>query len=229
MKLSTMKKVIIICSGGMDSVTMLHDLNQCYSVVGVVSFNYGQKHKLELAKARLNATKLGLEHIVVNLSNIKPLLASSSLIDNVAVPEGHYEAENMKSTVVPNRNMIMISIATAYAISKGANYIAYGAHSGDHYIYPDCRPEFIEKLNEVIKICDFNPIELLAPYSDLTKEDILRIGIPLGVDYKETLTCYNGRKIACGRCGSCQERLEAFAKVGQVDPLDYVTRKIIAK
>jgi 7-cyano-7-deazaguanine synthase len=223
-----MKKCIAIVSGGMDSVTLLYQLVKDYEVVGVLSFDYGQRHSKEILFSALNCKKLGIEHHIITLP-YKFLFGESSLTSNNEIPEGHYEQENMKSTVVPNRNMIMLSLATAYAISKDAEFIAYGAHSGDHYIYPDCRPEFIDKLNEAIKICDFKERALIAPFSNYTKKDILEIGINLGVDYNWTWTCYVGGDKACGKCGSCQERLEAFKLLNLEDPLEYESREIIKK
>jgi 7-cyano-7-deazaguanine synthase len=215
-------KIVVILSGGMDSTTMLYDLFEDgdNDIVGVLSFNYGQKHKKELLYAEKTCRKLGLEHQIINLSSIKPFL-KSSLTSNSKIPEGNYADENMKQTVVPNRNMIMLSIATAYAISKGARKVFYGAHAGDHTIYPDCRPEFIEAVNRVTMICDWTPIEIIAPYINLNKSDIVSIGQKLHVPYKDTWTCYKGKVLACGKCGSCTERLEAFANNGIKDPIKY--------
>ena len=135
---------------------------------------------------------------------------------------GHYAGENMKNTVVPNRNMILISIAAAYAMGKAdADALYYGAHSGDHTIYPDCRPEFIQHLSETVKLADWNPVTLEAPFSDIDKGDIVKIGLKLGVDFSLTHTCYNGTRPACGVCGSCNERLEAFEKNNTTDPVEY--------
>lgn len=222
-------KLVVICSGGMDSVTLLHKANKEHEVLGVLSFDYGQRHKKELIAAAENAALLGLEHHIVDLQNIKPFLKGSALTDEIDVPEGHYEENNMKLTVVPNRNMIMLSIATAYAISKGAERVAYGAHSGDHTIYPDCRPEFIFAMNEVMKVCDFKPIHLYVPFMEMNKVSILKEGLELGVDYSKTWTCYKGGDKACGVCGSCQERLEAFKENNIEDPLEYEHRNIIKK
>lgn len=215
------KKIIVILSGGMDSTTMLYDLGQTNKIVGVLSFNYGQRHKKELEFAKKTCEILKLEHHIVDLSNIKELLGGSSLTDNIDVPEGHYQQENMKLTVVPFRNTIMLSIAGGYAISKGAQYIAYAAHAGDHAIYPDCRPLFVQELNKSFKVADYKPVKILAPYLKLNKISILKKGIKLGVPYQNTWTCYNGREKACGKCGSCQERLEAFEKNKIKDPLEY--------
>lgn len=216
-----MKKLVVICSGGMDSVTMLYELKEKYDIVGVLSINYGQRHFKELQCASTVCDLLGLEHQIVDLKNIKKLLGGSALTDDIDVPEGHYEGKNMKLTVVPFRNTIMLSIAAAYATSKGAQYVAYGAHSGDHAIYPDCRPLFVEELNKAFKVADYKPVKVIAPYLKLNKISILKRGLKLNVPYESTWTCYKGGKKACGKCGSCQERLEAFKKNNIEDPLEY--------
>ncbi|MGB1030325.1 MAG: 7-cyano-7-deazaguanine synthase, partial [Pseudoalteromonas marina] len=145
----------------------------------------------------------------------------SSLTDNIDVPEGHYEEESMKSTIVPNRNMILLSLAVGYAVSLKASQVYYGAHSGDHAIYPDCRPEFVQKMDDVCRIANYDAVEIFSPYLNNTKIDILTDGIKMGLDYSQTWTCYNGREKACGKCGACQERLEAFALNNITDPLEY--------
>ena len=184
-------KGIVILSGGMDSTTMLYDLTkQGNEIVGVLSFNYGQRHKKELEFAEKTTSKLGLEHHVVDISNIVGLLGGSALTDDIDVPYGHYEAENMKLTVVPNRNMIMLSIAVGYAVSKEAEFVAFGAHGGDHAIYPDCRRSFVEALNESTRIANYQPVEVIAPYLEKDKGDIAVIGTEVGVPYEDTLTCY---------------------------------------
>ncbi|HAB79167.1 MAG TPA: 7-cyano-7-deazaguanine synthase QueC, partial [Glaciecola sp.] len=165
--------------------------------------------------------ELGIEHKVVDISAINSLLGGSSLTDDIAIPEGHYEADNMKSTVVPNRNMILLSLAIAYAVSLEADTVYYGAHSGDHAIYPDCRPEFVQKMDEVSRIANFQPVTISTPFVDMSKIDILARGMDLGLDYTHTWTCYNGREKACGKCGACVERLEAFSSNQQVDPIPY--------
>jgi len=189
-------------------------------IVGVLSFNYGQKHKKELLCAAKTCKKLKLEHKIVDLSGIKDLL-KSALTTNQAIPEGHYADPNMKLTVVPNRNMIMLSIATGYAISNGAKRVFFGAHGGDHAIYPDCRAEFIRQLTMATEICDYIPVTIEAPYINRNKTDIVKLGLLMGVPYQDTWTCYKGRKLACGKCGSCVERLEAFTKNNIKDPIKY--------
>ncbi len=137
------------------------------------------------------------------------------------IPEGHYAADNMKSTMVPNRNMILISLAIAYAVNENASEVWYGAHSGDHTIYPDCRPEFVEAMGKASLLANYDPIAVVAPYLNGDKIEILRDGLAMGLDYGKTWTCYNGRELACGKCGSCVERLEAFTLNNATDPLVY--------
>ncbi|WP_337840325.1 7-cyano-7-deazaguanine synthase QueC [Rheinheimera sp.] len=215
------QKVVVIYSGGMDSFTVLHKAIADGHEVHALSFNYGQRHVKELDCARQVCQELGLSHKVVDISAINQLLAGSSLTDNIDVPEGHYAADNMKSTVVPNRNMILLSLAVGYAVSLNARAVYYGAHSGDHFIYPDCRPEFVLKMHEVCQIANYEPVDIVSPYLNGNKIDILRDGLAMGLDYSKTWTCYNGRAKACGKCGSCQERLEAFALNHVQDPLVY--------
>jgi len=157
----------------------------------------------------------------VDISAINQLIGGSSLTSDIEVPEGHYEEESMKQTVVPNRNMILLSMAIGYAVSLEAEKVYYGAHSGDHAIYPDCRPEFVQKMNDVSAIANYQPVEIYSPYLQVSKIDILTDGLKMGLDYSLTWTCYNGREKACGKCGACQERLEAFEKNGCTDPLAY--------
>lgn len=222
-------KTLAVVSGGMDSITMLHDLHAQGHELSVVSFNYGQRHVKELEVAKANAEALGLEHKIVDMSFLSQLLDKSALTGDTDVPEGHYADENMKQTVVPNRNMIMASLAIGMAVNNGQEAVALGVHSGDHAIYPDCRPEFIEKLDAVARIANYEPVQILAPYLDMDKTSIIQRGLEVGVDYSKTWTCYKGGQIACGACGSCQERLEAFENNGIADPLEYATRELQPK
>ncbi len=216
-----MKKAIVILSGGMDSTTLLYQvLSQGYEV-HALSFNYGQRHKVELEYAKKTCDKLEISHIVADITGINQLLQGSSLTSDIPVPEGHYAQETMKQTVVPNRNMILLSLATGYAVSLGANNVFFGAHAGDHAIYPDCRNEFIEELNKSTRIANYVPVEIHAPFIKMDKGDIAILGVKLGVDFSLTHTCYKGEDISCGKCGACVERLEAFAKAGVIDPKQY--------
>lgn len=214
-------KIVAVVSGGMDSVTILHKLVREGNEVKAISFNYGQRHVKELEMAKQNCKDLGIEHKIVDMTFLKELVSNSALTSDIEVPEGHYEDENMKLTVVPNRNMIMASIAIGWAVNLEYDAISLGVHAGDHAIYPDCRPEFIISLNKVAKIANYKPIQVLAPALYYTKVEILGEGLKLGVDYAKTWTCYKGKEKACGKCGSCQERLEAFRKNGAQDPLEY--------
>ena len=215
------QKVVVIYSGGMDSFTVLNKVLQEGFDVHATSFNYGQRHSKELLFAKAVTEKLGITHKIVDISPINQLIAGSALTDDIDVPEGHYEELSMQQTVVPNRNMIMLSLAVGYAVSIKAEAVYFGAHSGDHAIYPDCRTEFVDAMNAVCKIANYASVEVRAPYLQSDKIQILADGIRMKLDYADTWTCYNGRKKACGKCGACQERLEAFAKNGLIDPLPY--------
>ncbi|NMM40247.1 7-cyano-7-deazaguanine synthase QueC [Pseudoalteromonas arctica] len=215
------QKVVVIYSGGMDSFTVLNKALQQGRDVYALSFDYGQRHVKELKVAASVCEKLGVPHKIVDISAINQLIGGSSLTDDIDVPEGHYEAENMKSTIVPNRNMILLSLAVGYAVSLKASQVYYGAHSGDHAIYPDCRPEFVQKMDDVCRIANYDAVEIFSPYLNNTKIDILTDGIKMGLDYSQTWTCYNGREKACGKCGACQERLEAFSLNNITDPIEY--------
>ncbi|MFT4789877.1 MAG: 7-cyano-7-deazaguanine synthase [Paraglaciecola sp.] len=215
------QKVVVIFSGGMDSFTVLNLAVKQGLEVFALSFNYGQKHKKELDYAARACQELGVHLKIVDISTINQLIGGSSLTSDIEVAEGHYEEESMKSTVVPNRNMILLSMAVGYAVSIDANKVYYGAHSGDHAIYPDCRPEFVHKMNDVCAIANYEAVEIVTPYLDVSKTAILTAGLKMGLDYNLSWTCYNGREKACGKCGACQERLEAFTENGVTDPLEY--------
>ncbi|OZB05647.1 MAG: 7-cyano-7-deazaguanine synthase QueC [Idiomarina sp. 34-48-12] len=216
-----MAKVVVIYSGGMDSFTVLnHAVRQGHDVYAL-SFNYGQRHVRELDAAARVCKQLGIPHKIVDITAINSLLAGSSLTSDIDIPEGHYAEESMQSTVVPNRNMILLSLAIGYAVSIDAEAVYYGAHSGDHAIYPDCRPEFVEKMNDVSLIANYEPVRIEVPYLRNNKAEILADGLRMNLDYSQTWTCYNGREKACGKCGACVERLEAFAANQVTDPLQY--------
>lgn len=228
-----MGKCIVLLSGGMDSATLLGLACSRFDKVMALSIDYAQRHKVELQSAKAVAQHFQVHHEILDITNINHLLAGSSLTSDVPVPHGHYEDETMKQTVVPARNTILLSIAAGWAISQGFNTVAYAAHAGDHAIYPDCRLDFVQALQQVFDIFDYNPMKLWAPFLDLDKAGILRIGIPLGVPYEKTWTCYDPQynphdkldlkqNWACGKCGSCQERLESFSKIGVQDLVKYV-------
>lgn len=217
---------IAIFSGGLDSTVLLHQLQAQGDRVLALSVDYGQRHRRELEHAERIAHGLGIEWQLADLSAIRPLLAGSSQTsDDVPVPHGHYAAENMKQTVVPNRNMIMLAVAAGWAISRQANRVAYGAHAGDHTIYPDCRPEFAAALASAIGLADWHHVDLHCPFLAMSKADIVRLGADLAVDFQATWSCYEGGELHCGRCGTCVERREAFQRAGVLDPTQYISRR----
>ena len=215
-----MKDSIIIVSGGMDSVTLLYDYKDRIALG--VSFDYGSNHNAkEIPFARWHCEQLGIEHITIDLAFMPKYFKSSLLEGADAIPEGHYADENMKSTVVPFRNGIMLSIAAGIAESRGLKYVMMANHGGDHTIYPDCRPEFVEAMSEATKAGTFPGIEILAPYTDITKADIALRGKALGIDYSKTWSCYKGGDVHCGKCGTCMERKEALRDAGIADTTIY--------
>jgi 7-cyano-7-deazaguanine synthase len=202
-------------------------VNRNYEII-LISYNYGQRHKKEIVYAQQCAENLGVQHHIVDLQVLSNLLGGSSLTsEEIGVPDGHYAEESMRITVVPNRNAIMINIATALAVSMKCNYVATGVHGGDHYIYPDCRPEFISAQTEALRLANagFIPdeFEVLAPFVNISKDGIVKIGEAIGVPWLETWSCYKGGEIHCGSCGTCFERREAFALAGVHDPTNYET------
>ncbi len=218
-------KAIAIVSGGMDSVTLAHVLKAEGYVLHLLSFDYGQRHIKELDCAKRCAEVLGARWSLVDLSTVAPLMAGSALTDAIPVPDGHYAADNMRVTVVPNRNAVMLAIAYAAAVAQGADVVATGVHSGDHFIYPDCRPEFVQAFDAMERLATRGHaapgLRLYAPFVAMTKADIVRRGAALGVNYVATWSCYKGGAFHCGKCGTCVERKEAFELAGVVDPTIY--------
>jgi len=217
-------KVLAIVSGGMDSVTLAHDLHHDGDLRGIISFDYGQRHSTELQWARGAAHDLSVPWDLVDLTKLH--LGGSALTDpKVEVPDGHYAEETMKATVVPNRNAIMLSIATGYAVAQQCDAVAIAVHGGDHFIYPDCRPEFIQAMNKAMGLATagFAPegFHIIAPYLMLTKADIVKRGDVRGVPFGRTWSCYKGGATHCGACGTCFERREAFVIAGVNDPTEY--------
>jgi 7-cyano-7-deazaguanine synthase len=212
----TNNQVVVIMSGGLDSTTLLYDLLEGGYAPFALSFNYGQRHSKELNYAKNTSRKLGVEHRTLNLavSGLTELIATSALTGDTAVPEGHYAEDNMAATVVPNRNMIMLSMASAVAVSRKAAGVAIGVHAGDHAVYPDCRPSFIEDAEYAIMSGNEGFIDpnfrLMAPYVHKTKEWIAYRALELSVPLHETWSCYKGESWHCGKCGTCVERLEAI-------------------
>ncbi|PMP85320.1 MAG: 7-cyano-7-deazaguanine synthase QueC [Thermodesulfobium narugense] len=211
--------IVHIFSGGLDSTTLLYYLLNEGHKVKTISFFYGQKHNKELECSKNIAKKLNIENKLIDLSALKNVFGKSSLTSEIDVPEGHYNDINMKSTVVPNRNMIFLSIAISYAISSNFDAVSIGVHAGDHAIYPDCRPVFINRMKEVAKVSDYNEIDILTPFLNFKKCEIVKIGLELKVPYEMTWTCYRGEEKPCLKCGACTERLEAFKLNNVKDPL----------
>lgn len=214
-------KTILIYSGGLDSTTLLYRLLTDGHDVKCLSIDYGQKHKKEISSAKYFCEKLGVTHEIANLSDVAKLISSSALTSNMNVPEGHYEEENMKATVVPNRNMIMLSIAIAWAINDKFDYVAYAAHNGDHAIYPDCREEFVDKVSQAAELADWHPVKIIRPFVKLSKADIARQAGELNIDVSKTWSCYKGGELHCGKCGTCVERIEAFQLANVKDTTVY--------
>lgn len=222
-----MDSVLAIVSGGMDSATLAAWYReQEGTTLQLVSFDYGQRHSKELEYAARQAARLGVQHDVVDLTALTPHIASSALTSTaIDVPDGHYAEDSMRITVVPNRNAIMLSIATGIAVARGVRVVATGVHAGDHFIYPDCRPDFINRMrgtmqvaNEGFAAFDFT---IAAPFLYMSKAEIAWQGARLGVDYADTWSCYKGGEFHCGTCGTCVERREAFALAGVDDPTFY--------
>lgn len=225
-----MKKTILIYSGGLDSTTLLYKLKAEGREVKALSVNYGQKHSKELDFAKKNCEALGVEYRVVDLSAIRPLLQGSSQTDDqVSVPDGHYAEDVMKKTVVSNRNMLMLAVAGAWAISSKYDTIAYAAHAGDHTIYPDCREEFVKPLNEALENADWHKVSIERPFINLTKAQIAKLGNELNVPFGDTWSCYKGGDKHCRTCGTCVERAEAFVDAGVTDPTLYAVSAEEAK
>lgn len=207
------KDSILILSGGMDSVTLLYDYQD--SIALALSFNYGSNHNArEIPFARWHCEQLGIEHVVISLDFMSRYFNSSLLQGAEAIPDGHYDEQNMQSTVVPFRNGIMLAIAAGMAESRGLKRVMMANHGGDHAIYPDCRPEFVTAMSEATRLGTYPGIEVSAPYTHLSKTDIARKGIALGVDYSKTWSCYRGGDKPCGKCGTCVEREEALREAG---------------
>lgn len=215
-----MKNSVIIVSGGMDSITLLYDHKD--EIALGISFDYGSNHNArEIPFAKMHCERLGIKHITINLDFMHQYFKSSLLDGAEAIPEGHYADDNMKSTVVPFRNGIMLSIAIGIAESNNLDQVLIANHGGDHTIYPDCRPEFINAIDAAATAGTYNNVKVVAPYTKITKSDIARIGKKLGIDYTETWSCYKGGEVHCGKCGTCVERKEALAEAGIEDKTIY--------
>ena len=216
------KDSLIIVSGGMDSITLLYDRKD--SIALALSFDYGSNHNSrEIPYAQLHCQRLGIRHIVIPLDFMHQYFTSSLLEGSEAIPDGHYADENMKSTVVPFRNGIMLSVAIGIAESNGLKKVLIANHGGDHAIYPDCRPDFISAINKAAMSGTYLNVEVDAPYTNISKTDIARRGVALGIDYSETWSCYKGGAVHCGTCGTCVERKEALHDAGIDDKTEYIS------
>jgi len=218
-----MSKTVVLLSGGMDSTVLAHHLKKEGVELRALSFNYGQRHMRELECALVQAAALHVPYRNADLFQLAGILPGSSQTDlTIPVPTGHYTQANMKATVVPNRNMILLAVAIGHAIAHGCDSVAYAAHSGDHAIYPDCRPEFADAMQAVANLCDWKQIALERPFIHKTKAEIVSRGFELGVNFQMTWSCYVGAVVHCGACGTCIERREAFWLAGVKDPTTYV-------
>ena len=216
-------KVCVLLSGGMDSVTALHHAAREHDVVSALSFDYGSKHNAsEIPCAQWHAAQLGIPHTVIALPFVNEHFASDLLQSGGDIPDGHYAEENMKRTVVPFRNGIMLSIAAGFVESRGADGLVIAAHSGDHAIYPDCREPFMQAMSDAIRLGTYVEVQVLRPFIHTDKTGIARRGAELGVDFARTWSCYKGGPIHCGTCGTCVERREAFLLAGIADPTPYL-------
>ena len=215
------KDALLILSGGMDSVTLLYE--RAEEIALAVSFDYGSNHNhKEIPFAKKHCEALGIPHVVIPLKFMAEHFESSLLSGAEAIPEGHYADENMKSTVVPFRNGIMLSIAAGLAESKGLQKVMMANHFGDHDVYPDCRKEFVDNMSAAISAGTYANIFIDAPYTSISKADIARKGAALGIDYAQTWSCYKGLEKHCGKCGTCIERKEALAAAGITDNTEYL-------
>ena len=215
-----MKDSVIVVSGGMDSVTLLYEKKD--EIALGISFDYGSNHNHnELPLAALHCQRLGIEHVVVPLGFMHQYFKSSLLESGDSIPDGSYDEENMKSTVVPFRNGVMLAVAAGIAESNGLTKVLIANHGGDHTIYPDCRPEFIAAMDAAVEAGTFARVRVVAPYTNISKADIARRGRALGIDYAETWSCYKGGDVHCGTCGTCVERKEALREAGIEDNTKY--------
>lgn len=216
-------ETIVICSGGLDSVSLAHRVAAEHSLRGLLSFDYGQRHAKEVEFAATCAHRLNVSHKVVDIRSVGAALSGSALTDDIDVPDGHYAEDTMKLTVVPNRNAIMLAIGFGMAAAEKVDAVAVAVHGGDHFIYPDCRPGFIDAFqvmqNHALE--GYADVQLYAPYLHGSKADIVREGARYGTPFAETWSCYKGGEKHCGRCGTCVERREAFHLAGVSDPTDY--------
>jgi 7-cyano-7-deazaguanine synthase len=216
-------KHLVICSGGLDSVSLAHIIAADATLTRLVSFDYGQRHRKELEFAAAAAQRLGVPHHLIDMRPIGAALTGSALTDDIAVPDGHYAEETMRITVVPNRNAIMLAVGFGVAAANGDDAVATAVHGGDHFIYPDCRPDFTEAFDTMQRhaLDGYADVRLVTPFVHRTKADIVSEGARHGTPFAETWSCYKGGDLHCGRCGTCVERREAFHLAGVPDPTRY--------
>lgn len=215
-------KTVVILSGGLDSTTLLYHLRDAGHEVKALSIDYGQRHSKELDAAKRIAELNGVEHRIADISGLSAIFGRNALTDlSVNVPHGEYAPSTITVTTVPNRNMIMLAIATGWAISLRYNAVAFGAHAGAYTPYPDCQPRFAAAMNCATHVCDDAPIEIYAPFVQWDKGDIVKRGYDLGAPFELTWSCYEGGNVHCGKCSTCLDRLAAFAKCGFTDPVKY--------
>ncbi|MGY9056163.1 MAG: 7-cyano-7-deazaguanine synthase QueC [Alphaproteobacteria bacterium] len=216
-------KTLVICSGGLDSVSLAYMVAAEHDLAGLISFDYGQRHRKEVEFAAAAAQQLGVPFDLIDMRHIGQFLSGSALTDDVDVPDGHYAEETMKATVVPNRNAIMLAIAFGVAAAKGAEAVAAAVHGGDHFIYPDCRPDFIDAFQAMQDraLDGYASVKLYTPFVHVPKSAIVTEGAKHGTPFADTWSCYKGGEVHCGRCGTCVERREAFDIAGVEDPTLY--------
>lgn len=216
-------KTLVICSGGLDSVSLAHIVADKHHLTRLVSFDYGQRHHKELYFAAAAARRLDVPHHLIDMRPIGAALTGSALTDDIEVPDGHYAEETMRITVVPNRNAIMLAIGFGIAAAEGDDAVATAVHGGDHFIYPDCRPAFTRAFEAMQQAAldGYAHVQLHAPFVDRSKADIVREGALHGTPFAETWSCYKGGHVHCGRCGTCVERREAFHLANVPDPTTY--------
>jgi 7-cyano-7-deazaguanine synthase len=217
--------VVVVLSGGMDSTTLTAHYAALGRKITAVTVDYGQRHRREIESARFIAGHYGADHVIVNLAEVGALLGGSALTDpRVEVPDGHYAEDTMRATIVPNRNAILANIAIGLAVSRQIQTVALGMHGGDHFIYPDCRPVFIDALNQLSEVANEGqrPPRIEAPFLRWSKTEIAAYGSRLGAPLEKSWSCYRGQETHCGTCGTCYERREAFRDAKVVDPTDYL-------
>ncbi len=228
-------KTIVICSGGLDSVSLAYKVATENTLHSLLSFDYGQRHHKELDYAASCAARLGVAHQIIDIRAIGASLTGSALTEDIDVPDGHYAEDSMKITVVPNRNAIMLAIAFGVAAAQDADAVATAVHGGDHFIYPDCRPAFIDafQIMQDQALDGYAKVQLYTPFVNGSKADIITAGAAHNTPFADTWSCYKGGAQHCGRCGTCVERIEAFDLADVADPTTYTDpdfwRQAIAK